>query len=176
MIILYGKYRLGGKRIGYRNDFCLTCESEQIAEQHRTFDLGHLFFIPVLPMGYRNHWHCATCQSNPHDRTRTSKNLIVIFAAVVGLMAVLSWVGPFIPASKDAAMIWSMRFLFLFGFIGLVLWIRQAKPIPGLKERLSSVAPLTGDSCLYCGGGLDRESFCGACKVRRYSVRSTESA
>jgi hypothetical protein len=58
--IHYGRYRLLSRRVGYRADYCLTCDSPRIAEQYRTLDLFHIYFVPLLPLGLWRHWHCQS--------------------------------------------------------------------------------------------------------------------
>ena len=176
MFILHGTYHLGRKRLAYRNDFCLTCERENVAEQWRTFDLFHLFFVPVLPLGFWKRWHCAACGNNPHERVRTSKTLIIVFAAVVGLMAALFWMPPLIPPPADAQTFWTMRLIFSLGFPALVFWATRMKPVIGLKERLRQVKPLPTDSCWRCGGSLDRDGFCASCRLQRRQLDLAPSA
>jgi hypothetical protein len=170
MFIIYGMYRWARQRVGYRNDFCLTCEDQRVAEQHRTFDCGHVFFIPLLPLGYRKRWHCSMCGNNPHERVRTSRTLLILFAVIVGLFTGLMWFGGAVPP-EEAALIWGMRIGFTLAFLGLVYWIRRSKPTVGLKERLDQVPPLPRDVCLYCRGLLDPDARCTPCGVQRHQVR-----
>lgn len=172
MFIIYGMYRWARKRVAYRNDFCLTCEGQRVAEQYRTFNCGHLFFIPVLPLGFHKRWHCSMCGNNPHERVRTSRTLLILFAVVVGLFTALLWLGGSVPP-EEAALIWGMRLVFTASFVGLIYWIRRSKPAVGLRDHLAQVPPLPLDQCLYCRGPLDPEGSCAPCGVRRLQLGST---
>ena len=176
MLVLFGKYRFSKKRTAYRNDFCLNCQGARIAEQYRTFDVGHLFFIPLLPLGHWFRWQCTTCGNDPHSRTRTSRTLKIVFAAVVGLFAALMWTPPLVPEAKDAPIIWPMRLLFPLAVAGIVLWIRKDRGDTGLQEGLQTVRPLEGRSCLYCNGTLDPNDYCATCDVRRLSLPPATAA
>lgn len=169
MFIIYGIYRWARARVGYRNDYCLNCEEQRVAEQYRTFDCGHVFFIPLLPLGNRRRWHCSSCGNNPHERVRTSRTLLILFTVVVGIFTALMWLGGSVPP-EEAALIWSMRIVFTLGFAGLVYWIRRSKPAVGLREHLEQVPPLPRDVCLYCRGALDPEGACPPCGVRHVPV------
>jgi hypothetical protein len=58
MIFLHGVYRFSKKRVGFRNDFCSRCKQQRIAEQYRTFNMWHFFFVPLVPLGYASSWQC----------------------------------------------------------------------------------------------------------------------
>ncbi|MCW3060946.1 MAG: hypothetical protein JWQ02_2767 [Capsulimonas sp.] len=170
MYLIHGQYRWKKQRIAYRGDYCLTCEGPRLAEQIRSFDVGHLYFIPILPLGYRNHWHCSACGNDPHARTRTSKALLVVLAVVIVLFSALGWLsGPFIPV-QDAAAIWAIRLIPLAISAAIVVWVVKTPPILGLKELLQTVPPTPVDQCLYCQGALDRDGFCANCKMRRIQL------
>jgi len=167
MLVLFGKYRFSKKRTAYRNDYCLNCEGARIAEQYRTFDVGHLFFIPLLPLGQWFRWQCTTCGNNPHARTKTSRTLKIVFAAAVGLFAALTWTPPLMPEARDAPIVWPMRILFPLAVAGIIQWIRKDRGDVGLQEGLLTVAPLNDPACLYCKAALDPTGYCQACDVRR---------
>jgi hypothetical protein len=56
MILVHGFYRFKPKRVAFRNDFCLACAKAVRAFQVRTFDVLHVFWIPLLPV-----WHRPKC-------------------------------------------------------------------------------------------------------------------
>ena len=41
-MIWHGVYRLFPRKVGFRNDYCMTCRAPRRAEQVRTFDVLHL--------------------------------------------------------------------------------------------------------------------------------------
>ena len=51
MLVIHGVYRWGRKLVAYRNDYCLSCAAPRLAFQHRTFDVLHAFWIPLIPIG-----------------------------------------------------------------------------------------------------------------------------
>ena len=79
MLIIHGVYHLWPKRVGFRNDYCLGCDKPRRSFAVRTFDVGHLFWIPILPVGLWKHWKCSECGRDPHVhvRTRRSFNWVV---------------------------------------------------------------------------------------------------
>jgi hypothetical protein len=90
MFIIYGTYRLAPRLVAYRNDWCNHCDRRVLAHQWRSFYLGHLFWIPFLPLGFHKVWRCKVCAKNPRERVRTSIGRIVAgllaFSVVVVLM------------------------------------------------------------------------------------------
>ncbi len=169
MFILYGMYRFGKKRIAYRNDYCLTCDAVRVGEQYRTTDVGHLFFVPVLPLGSHARWQCATCGNDPRHRVRTSRPLLVVFAVVLVAISIIMWLGPLVPTS-DAAMIWGMRIVFPLGFVALVVNLSRRMPEVAHSDQLARVTPLPTDRCIYCNGPLNASGYCGACAVQRLAL------
>lgn len=56
-----GIYKVSKKRVGSRNDYCPACESVQMAEELRSFDLFHVSKLPIVPLGFYSHWRCSVC-------------------------------------------------------------------------------------------------------------------
>jgi len=71
LFIVYGVYRWKAKRVAFRNDYCLVCGEARRAVQVRTFDVGHIFWIPILPAGFWKRWVCTVCGQDPHVTTKT---------------------------------------------------------------------------------------------------------
>ena len=181
MFVIYGFYRFGQKRVGYRNDFCLTCKSESLAEQWRSFNCGHLFFVPLIPFGFVNRWLCPTCKLNPHYPP-SSKGYKVLVTTLVGIITALilfvtiySLVVPRSPDSPrrtpaDDVPIWIMAIIFSGIFAFCVRWTRKHTVPLDLTEQLRQVKPARLDVCPYCDQRLNDEGFCGACQLKRYDV------
>ena len=171
MFVLYGVYNFARKRIGYRNDYCLSCEGQKISEQWQSFDALHLFYLPLVPLGIKKRWLCATCGNNPHMRVKSSKTFLVGGAILCLLMAFVMWTAP-VGTGEDAKGAWVMRILLPLAFIGLLVPIFKQTPAPNLSEQLKSVPPLTEDNCPYCNGRMLPGPIpqCGSCGVQRHRV------
>jgi len=170
MIYLHGIYKFGRKRIAYRNDFCLMCDAERVSEHHQTFNVWHLFFVPLVPLGSHKKWHCTACGNDPHQRVESSRGLLYLFVAVLALLSVLFWFAPTAPASPtetalDPGMVWSFRLIPLLIGGAIVAWLQHAKQPTVLAERLATVAPLSMDACLYCRNRLS-DGNCIGCALR----------
>jgi hypothetical protein len=168
MLLVHGHYRFGAKRIAYRNDYCLRCDSVRMALLFRTFDVGHLFFVPLLPLGHRRRWRCSTCGHDPHERVASSQGIKLLAAVAFGIFAAVAWLVP-ITRPEDAASWWSFRTAMTLGFLGALAWCRTMPPT-NLKEQLRNVPPLPLDACVFCGGSLDARGFCYSCEVTRLDV------
>jgi hypothetical protein len=166
MLIVYGTYRLAPRLVGYRNDWCNHCDKPVLAQQWRSFYLGHLFWIPVLPLGFHKVWRCKVCTNNPRARLRTSLGIIVAGLIAFSAIFVMTLFGP--NSGKEAAMVWGMR----LGSGGLAvvfaLWLRsRLKELPPQQN----VEPLRNDRCLLCDGQMtDHPQWhCVNCGVIRYA-------
>ena len=66
MLIVRGSYHFWPKRVAFRNDYCLRCQAPRRSIAIRTFDVRHLFWIPILPVGFWKRWQCEVCGQAPH--------------------------------------------------------------------------------------------------------------
>jgi len=169
-VILFGHYRWAAQRLAYRNDYCLRCDTVRLAELIRTFDVGHLFYAPLLPLGYRKRWHCSVCGSAPYDAVATSQGIKVLAAVACAVFAIVFWLIP-IERPEDATIGWGSRLAFSLAFLGALAWCRTAPPT-NLKEQLAMVPPLPRDACALCAGALDEREFCHVCSAQRLDLNA----
>jgi ribosomal protein S27AE len=174
MLLLHGKYHLARKVVEYRNDYCLGCASPQLALRHRTFDLLHIFFIPVLPLGAWKRWHCRRCGRDPHANPNTRRSFKWAGTALLGLMALVMWTIPIseIPADSQA-MTWAMRVALPIGFVAALRATLKSKPDPNLAAHLARVVPLTDAVCPLCSVMLaprERGWSCPKCGILRSAL------
>jgi hypothetical protein len=165
MFIVYGTYRLAPKLVAYRNDWCNHCDKPVLAQQWRSFYVGHLFWIPCLPLGFYKTWRCKVCTKNPRDRVQTSVGMIVAGLLAFTLIFVIMLFAPY--SGKEAAMFWGMRLAFGSLVVVFALWLKaRLKELP--PER--NVEPLRNDRCLVCDGRTTDSPrwHCLDCGVTRY--------
>src|SRR5262249_52837112 len=81
MLAVHGTYRFGEKRTAFRNDFCANCRLPCRAIQLRTFDVHHIFWLPLIPLGFKKRWFCTRChrQSDVYAGTRRPFKWIGLF-------------------------------------------------------------------------------------------------
>jgi hypothetical protein len=168
MFIVTGAYHWWPKPVGFRNDFCLTCNAERRSVRIRTFDAGHIFWIPVLPVGFWKHWNCVVCGRDPHTSPRTRPFLKWVGFVILILFAILSWTEPVTPG--DEAVSWAFRIGAPLGAILLMAHLLSTPKEPSLKERLAAIRPAADTVCPFCSspmiGGL--RWSCPACGAVRY--------
>jgi hypothetical protein len=166
VILVHGVYRWRPRLVAFRRDFCLRCTGEQLSVAVQTFDVLHLFWVPVLPLGRRSRWLCSHCGAPPHAvvSTRRIFKLAGVGAAAIG--AILLWLLPLseIP-SEDHTLLWIFRLALPLAALALLAWALRQAPEVRLAERLATVAPFAGWSCPLCGGELVRTAAtaCGQC-------------
>jgi hypothetical protein len=168
MLLLHGLYRFAPRRVAYRNDFCISCGQERLAEQIRTFNMAHIFWLPVIPLGFWKSWACTVCRRDPHVSGKTRRSFKIAGAVLLALMAVTFWVVP-PPEGEDVLMVWGFRVVLTLGFVATVASIVRQAPEPALAERLKAIAPNTNPTCPFCRVPLfDLPAWhCPVCKVRR---------
>jgi hypothetical protein len=174
-MLIHGTYCFAPRRHAYRNDYCLSCDAVRVAEQVKTLDFIHVYFIPLVPLGRRKHWKCSVCGNNPHERVKSTQGFKVLTAFAFGLFAAFGWALAILMMARGGgapADLFGFIAVMTLCFIAALLWCR-AKPTTNLKHQLPHVPPLPADICIYCGGGLDIMGFCGQCRVQRLELRQT---
>ncbi|HVE78432.1 MAG TPA: hypothetical protein VNA89_06210 [Gemmatimonadaceae bacterium] len=148
-LIIYGTHHFAQKRVGFRTDVCLSCGKEAVAIEFRTFDVGHVYWLPLLPFGFRRHWQCSACGEHPRgERTGQAMKVLGILA-FLGI-GVVAWVASIPP--EDLSFAWALRLGGPAVAVALAVSMRQRqKQDMGLVARLRRLAPL-GDACPLCGG------------------------
>jgi hypothetical protein len=165
MLIVFGTYRLAPKVVAYHNDWCNHCDKPVLAQQWRSFYVGHLYWIPFLPLGFHKTWRCKVCTKNPRARLRTSLGIIIAGLIAFSLIFVIMLAAPY--RGEEAVPFWVMRLV--FGSLALLfaLWLKsRLKEVPPDKH----VDPLTNNRCLVCDGMMTDypQWHCVDCGVIRY--------
>ena len=168
MFILHGVYHWRPKRVAFRNDYCLTCGLERRSVCIRTFDVGHIFWVPVLPVGFWKHWFCTVCGKDPHVFPRTRRSFKWVGLIVLVLVAVLFWAAPVIPDFVVGS--WIFRLAAPVAAVLLLFRLLLTDKDPSLKKKLAAVPPASELVCPFCStpmvGGAHWS--CPACGVARY--------
>lgn len=167
MLVIHGTYHLFPKRVAFRNDFCLKCGAQRRAFQIRTFDILHVFWVPLLPIGFWKRWRCTSCGADPHANVKTRRSYKIAGVAILLLMTLGFW---FAPIEKgDEVLFWALR----IGAPLLAVWaiwnIRTTPVEPTLTQQLAAVAPAQDATCPLCGFALANTPtwHCPRCGLRR---------
>ncbi len=170
MFIIHGAYHFWPKRVAFRNDYCLTCGQASRAVAIRTFDVGHIFWIPFLPVGFWKHWRCTFCGKDPHTSPRTRRSLKWAGLLCLVFVCALSWT---VPVEPDSATIsWVFRIVAPVGAILLFVHLLSSPRDSSLRKKLATVPPADETICPFCKtplvtGNAARWS-CPGCGVVRY--------
>ena len=168
MLVFYGMHHFASRTVGFRPDFCLSCRNEVVAIESRSFDVGHFYWIPLVPLGFRRHWHCRTCGHNPRGE-RSGIGLQIIGAVVFLIADVFAWITP--ASADDATFAWAVRLGLPAVALALIVNVRRRrKQDGGLQQRLRRVPPV-GDVCPVCSARVSvgperRCTKCGAVERR----------
>jgi hypothetical protein len=163
VLLVYGIYNFRPKRVAFRNDYCLFCARPRRAVQMRTFDVVHLFWIPLIPLGFRRRWRCTACRRSPHVPRGTRPAVAWAFLAVLVILGVAVWMIPWAPHERIFE--WLMRVAMpVFAIFTLVHILRVPRG-PSLKEKLAVISPAVDTVCPFCGSALLVLSSRGSCPV-----------
>jgi hypothetical protein len=162
---IHGLYRLAPKVVAYRNDWCNHCGKPVLAKRWRSFYLGHLYWIPLLPLGFHETWRCTVCDNDPRGRVGTALGIILAGLFTCILVCSLTIVVPV--KGDEVTVAWALRGIFGGFAVLFAFWLRSRlieQPRPARK-----VEPLTNERCLICGGRMTDfpRWHCVECKVVR---------
>lgn len=150
--IVYGVYHWRAKRLAFRNDYCLVCGAARRSVQIRTFDVGHIFWIPILPGGFWRHWICTVCGRDPHVNTKTRRGFKWAGVFILLLFAALFWAEPVTP--DFVAGTWTFRIGAPAGAVLTLVYLLRTAKEPSLKARLAMIPPAADTVCPFCGTPL----------------------
>jgi hypothetical protein len=170
MFIIHGAYHFWPKRIAFRDDYCLRCRVPRRAIAVRTFDVGHIFWIPILPVGYWRHWQCTACGRNPHVNPSTRRPFL--WTGLLGLI-VISAIFWAVPADSDfGAGGCAFRIAAPAAAILVFIYLQRTPKSPSLRERLATLPPTPDIICPFCStplvSGTGERWCCPGCNVVRY--------
>jgi hypothetical protein len=168
MLIVYGVYRWNPKRVAFRNDYCLKCEAPRRAVRIRTFHVGHIFWIPLLPVGFWKQWFCTVCGRDPHANPKTRRSFKWIGVFILLPFTALFWIMPFDP--EIGVMTWIIRVAAPLGAVLALAHLFKTSPEPSLTSRQAMIPPASDTACPFCGTQLlmlASQCSCPTCGVIR---------
>lgn len=172
-MLIHGTYHFSRKLVAYRYDYCMNCENPRVAGQWRTFDVLHLCFVPLIPLGFWKRWACSACGKPPHARVKTSRGVKILGAVISLVWSGISFYCAIFTSPKsgeDNSGLWTMGALGIAAFAYLCYSLSQKEtPAPDLNEQLGRLQTPTEMSCPFCGGRLQSglTTFCEGCGVQR---------
>jgi hypothetical protein len=167
VILKVGMYSFGSKRVAFRNDYCLRCRAAQLAVQIRSFYAIHVYWVPLLPVGFFKVWRCVKCDTNPHATVHTRRVFKAGLVLIVALGALPFW---FLPAEgSDWGMVWAIRGASVVALAASLWWATTGHQAdPSLRDALAGVRPYDARTCPFCSGYLYDQPYlhCPACALR----------
>lgn len=176
MFILFGTYRFRPRALAFRADYCLRCGEATTSFQLRTFNAFHVFFVPVVPLGFWERWVCQGCQENPHRRVRTGRTMKLVGAALLGVFALAFWATPMEPGQE--AVSWLFRIGAPLGAALAVVSAVRSRPEPTLSAQLGEIDDANTTNCPVCEGTLFElpEWHCPNCGIKKVSVKEPQGS
>lgn len=152
MLIFYGFYRFRQKRVAFRNDYCLACAQPRRSVQIRSFNAGHIFWIPFLPLGFHKRWLCTVCGRDPHVHPGTRRGFKWAGLVVLLIFGAAFWAMPLTP--DELIMGWVFRVTAPIGALLTLRHLLRTAKDPSLSEKLAAVPPASDTICPFCASNL----------------------
>jgi hypothetical protein len=172
VLIIHGVYRWLPKRTAFRRDYCRRCESGTLSVLVRTFNVFHVFWLPLLPLGVWGRWLCVRCGTNPHAATVTRLGFKVALVLLLVLFNAAAWLTP--TGTASIAEIWLTRAVASVLLLLAIRWVVRHRPEPAFESRLADVPPFDSWECPLCGGQLLQVPplvQCPSCKAEHRPLR-----
>jgi hypothetical protein len=148
--------------------------AESRAAQIRTFNVGHIYYIPILPVGFWKRWLCTICGRDPHVTTKTGRGFKWVGLFILLLISAGLWAVP--PEPDAVAIFWILRFAFPLGAVLTLIHLLRTKKEPSLESRLATIQPASDTVRPFCGAQLlmlASQTSCPVCGVvRTYPQKS----
>ncbi len=176
LFIVFGSYHWWKKITAFRHDYCRNCEEDITAHLIRTFDVVHIYWIPVFPYGMWGRWRCEECGIHPHvNNIRTRKSFKILGVIVLSFLALIMW-APQPTQDADMEIIWGMRIGLPVALIALAVSLYRHGDPPAFKEKLAQVERYTSSSCILCDGELagGHPECCDECGARHLPLRKSD--
>jgi hypothetical protein len=170
MFIIHGAYHFWPKLDAFRNDYCLSCQAPRRSTAVRTFDVGHIFRIPLLPVGYGRHWKCTVCGRDPHISPKTRRPFLWTGLLCLVVVSVVLWATP--AGAGFGVEGWLLRIAAPAAAIFLFIYLLRVPREPSLRERLTAIPPAADAVCPFCStplvAGTGQRWSCPGCNAVRY--------
>ncbi len=172
MLIVKGAYHFWPKRVAFRNDYCLSCKAPRRSVAVRTFDVGHIFWIPLLPVGFWRHWTCSACGRKPHAGRKSLRSIKwIALSSLIGASA-LVWSVPLESNPGSIFFFWLFRIGGPIGAIVLLVDLLRFTEPRSLRKKLATVPEAADTICPFCATplvvGTGTRWSCPGCGVVRY--------
>ena len=170
-MIIYGVYRWRPLNVAFRQDYCRSCAQGTLAVRQRTFNAIHLFWVPVLPLGWWSRWLCVRCGTDPHATVGTLRWVKIAVAVLLGLFNVGVWLTPKGASSNLEVLVYCGALLLFFAVA--VRWAIVHEPERDFRANLARMPPYEGWDCPLCGAELVRlaSAYCPACKAEHRPLK-----
>jgi len=143
-VLLYGTYYFRQTCVAFRNDYCRQCRGIHVALQYRAFEVGHMYWIPLLPKGFLKRWVCTRCGQDPHW-VLTSNGVKWAGIVFLALLAVGSWTTS--PEPGEALGTWVMRVVLPLSVYALWRGIMKSRVV---ATKTATVPPYAEAVCPSC--------------------------
>lgn len=172
MLVVHGIYEFAPKGHAFRNDYCLTCHCPRIALQVRSFYVLHIYWVPLIPLGFWKRWICSACGREPHELGRTRRSIKVLLAAVLLLVGFPIWMIQ--PQPGQGKEVWIFRAIWLGVTLASLWWATYGhRPVPNLRKLWGAIEPYEERTCPFCNGEMSPRPTigCPSCDLKLLELR-----
>jgi hypothetical protein len=119
---IHGQYHFNKKIIGYGRCTCFKCNNSDIALVSRSFQVIHLFWVPIIPVGIVKHNICSNCKNkNELSIFRSDTLKFLVTTQAIGLTALLLGAALMLPDFVKITDNYSYYFAYFFLAAGTII-------------------------------------------------------
>jgi hypothetical protein len=155
VFLIHGVYGFRPRRVAFRNDFCVQCNAARTAIRVRTFDVMHVFWVPLVPLGFFKRWLCAVCGRRP-DGSRIARRVLKVAALMaLAAMAVFVW-GAAVPNVDpfQVTVVWAVRIATTLALAVTIWSLKEGSRDAARRQYLAALPPNNAVECPVCRARL----------------------
>ena len=139
-----------------------------MVEKWRWFNWIHVFWIPLIPIGYRSNWMCTLCDQDANARYKTGFVRKIVISIVLFLLALVMFQPGTIDTLEYGLIV---KFLSILFFLLSVYWAFKHNKLPSKELFRKNITPVDSTLCLYCKNPLAMSPTlsCISCKTQVFT-------
>lgn len=151
MFLIFGTHFFGLRNYAYKFMYCNHCKMPRLFIQTRAFAWGHIFWIPLIPLGYKYNWYCASCAKDDNAVPTSFGSKLVLLIALLTAFYFVTF-GKLVDSLGESTIWWQIGvgILVMWSLYTVVYHFKTKE-----KNKYKYILPLEDkEFCAICDGEL----------------------